>query len=252
MIRDAGFDGAGIRFIDVDFATEATAFLRDHGMIWQAQCYPTNVDDLKPVLELVARLGADHVNLQPNVRPQRIEPCIALLDGWRRLADQAGVAVHVETHRDRMTTDLFFTLQLLDCFPDLRLTADISHYLVGREFAWPVDDVDHAMIHRILDHSWGIHGRIASREQVQISLGFPQHQGWVGLFMDWWEYAIRSWQKRAGPDAILTFLCELGPPPYAITGPDGAELSDRWQDALAMKDMVRALWQRIVEEDAGE
>jgi hypothetical protein len=218
-------------------------------MIWQAQCYPTNVDDLKPVLELVARLGADHVNLQPNVRPQRIEPCIALLDGWRRLADQAGVAVHVETHRDRMTTDLFFTLQLLDCFPDLRLTADVSHYLVGREFAWPVDDVNHAMIHRILDQSWAIHGRIASREQVQISLGFPQHAGWVELFMGWWEYAIRSWRKRAGPDAILTFLCELGPPPYAITGPDGAELSDRWRDALAMKQMIRALWQRITDED---
>ena len=123
--------------------------------------------------------------------------CIPLLDGWRRLADQAGVAVHVETHRDRMTTDLFFTLQLLDCFPDLRLTADVSHYLVGREFAWPVDEVNHAMIHRILDNSWGIHGRIASREQVQISLGFPQHQGWVELFMGWWEYAIRSWRKRA-------------------------------------------------------
>ena len=190
-------------------------------MIWQAQCYPTDVDDLKPVLDLVAKLGADHVNLQPNVRPQRIEACIPLLEGWRRLGEQAGVAVHVETHRDRMTTDLFFTLQLLDCFPDLRLTADVSHYLVGREFAWPVDDINHAMIHRILDNSWGIHGRIASREQVQVSLGFPQHQGWVDLFMGWWEYAIRSWRKRAGPDAVLTFLCELGPPPYAITGPDG-------------------------------
>jgi hypothetical protein len=202
------------------------------------------------VLDLVARLGADHVNLQPDVRPQRLEACIPLLEGWRRLGDEAGIAVHVETHRDRMTTDLFFTLQLLDCFPDLRLTADVSHYLVGREFAWPVDQVNHAMIHRILDHSWGIHGRIASREQVQISLGFPQHQGWVELFMGWWEYAIRSWRKRAGPDAVLTFLCELGPPPYAITGPDGAELSDRWQDALRMKDMIRALWQRIAEEDA--
>jgi sugar phosphate isomerase/epimerase len=146
MIRDAGFDGAGVRFIDPDFAREVTSFLRDHGMIWQAQCYPTSVDDLKPVLELVARLGADHVNLQPNVRPHRIAPCIPLLEGWRRLADQAGIAVHVETHRDRMTTDLFFTLQLLDCFPDLRLTADISHYLVGREFAWPVDEANHAMI----------------------------------------------------------------------------------------------------------
>ena len=250
MIRDAGFDGAGVRFIDPDFAKEVTGFLRANQMIWQAQCYPTSVDDLKPVLDLVARLGADHVNLQPDVRPQRLEACIPLLEGWRRLGDEAGVAVHVETHRDRMTTDLFFTLQLLDCFPDLRLTADVSHYLVGREFAWPVDEVNHAMVHRILDHSWGIHGRIASREQVQISLDFPQHQGWVDLFMGWWEYAIRSWRNRAGPDAVLTFLCELGPPPYAITGPDGAELSDRWQDALRMKDMIQALWQRIAEEDA--
>jgi hypothetical protein len=249
MIRDAGFDGAGVRFIDPAFATEVTSFLRSHDMIWQAQCYPRDVDGLKPVLELVTRLGADHVNLQPDVRPQRTEQCIPLLEGWRRLAEQAGVAVNIETHRDRMTTDLLFTLQLLDCFPDLRLTADVSHYLVGREFAWPVDDVNHAMIHRILDQSWAIHGRIASREQVQVSLGFPQHAGWVELFMGWWEYAIRSWRKRAGPDAILTFLCELGPPPYAITGPDGAELSDRWQDALVMKQMIRALWQRIVDED---
>src|SRR5258708_5921286 len=158
MIRDAGFDGAGVRFIDPGFAEEVTGFLRAHGMTWQAQCYPTSVDDLKPVLELVARLGADHVNLQPNVRPYRLQECIPTIEGWRRLADEAGVAVHVETHRDRMTTDLFFTLQLLDCFPDLRLTADVSHYLVGREFAWPVDEVNHAMIHRILDHSWGIHG----------------------------------------------------------------------------------------------
>ena len=249
MIRDAGFDGAGVRFIDPAFAREVTGFMRAHNMIWQAQCYPRDVDGLKPVLELVARLGCDHVNLQPDVRPQRIEQCIPLLDGWRRLADEAGVAVNIETHRDRMTTDLLFTLQLLDCFPDLRLTADVSHYLVGREFAWPVDDINHAMIHRILDQSWAIHGRIASREQVQISLGFPQHTGWVELFMGWWEYAIRSWRKRAGPDAVLTFLCELGPPPYAITGPDGAELSDRWQDALAMQKMIRALWQRITDEN---
>jgi hypothetical protein len=40
-----------------------------------------------------------------------------------------------------MTTDLMFTLQLLDSFSDLRLTADVSHYLVGREFAWPVERI---------------------------------------------------------------------------------------------------------------
>ena len=86
MIRDAGFDGAGVRFIDPAFATDVTGFLRAHGLIWQAQCYPKCVDDLKPVLDLVARLGADHVNLQPDVRPARLEACIPLLEGWRRLA----------------------------------------------------------------------------------------------------------------------------------------------------------------------
>ena len=49
---------------------------------------------------------------------------------------------------------------------------------------------------------------------------------------------------------MLTFPCELGPPPYAITGPEGAELSDRWQDALRMEDMIGAPWQRIAAEDA--
>src|ERR1044072_2390011 len=92
MIRDAGFDGAGVRFIDPAFATEATDFLRAHGMIWQAQCYPTSVDDLKPVLDLVARLGADHVNLQPNVRPRRPGGRIPVLEGWGGLSGQAGVA----------------------------------------------------------------------------------------------------------------------------------------------------------------
>ena len=245
MIRDAGYDGCGVRFVDRLYAREVTGFLRAHGMSWQAQCYPRTVDELRPVLDLVAEFGADHVNLQPDVRPERLHDCIPIIEGWRRLAREAGVAVHVETHRDRMTTDLFFTLELLDCFPDLRLTADISHYVVGREFAWPIDETAHRQIRRVLDQSWGIHGRVASREQIQIQLSFPHMKHWVDLFMGWWEYAIRSWRKRAPDDAVLTFLCELGPPEYAITGADGYELSDRWAEALWMKDAIRALWTRI-------
>lgn len=248
MIRAAGFDGVGLRFNEPVEARIITAELRAHGMTWQAQCYPSTVDGLKPILELVAELGADHVNLQPNARPRRLEDCIPLLEGWRRLGEQAGVPVYIETHRDRMTTDLYFTLQLLDCFPDLRLTADISHFLVGREFAYPAPDEAHAQIHRIMDHAWAIHGRVASREQIQIQTSFPHLRHWVDLTMGWWDYAIRSWRRRAPEDAVLTFLTELGPPEYAITGADGYELSDRWAEALAMKDAIRAMWDRIAAE----
>jgi len=252
MIRDAGFDGAGVRFFDYKYAKEVTDFLRRHGMTWQAQCYPKAVDELKPIIEHVKELGADHINLQPDVKPYRLEDCIPYIEGWRRLAHDAKIPAHIETHRDRMTTDLFFTLHLLDCFPDLRLTADISHYVVGREFAWPISEENHGLMRRILDNAWGFHGRVASREQVQIHISFPHHRDWVDLFMGWWEYGFRSWRKRAPQDATLTFLCELGPKEYAMTGPDGYELSDRWDEAKMMMGMVRALWQKLEDEDRGE
>ena len=245
MIRDAGFDGAGERFFDDAYASEVTAYLRRNRMVWQAQCYPQTVGDLAPILERVRRLGADHVNLQPDVRPYRLEDCFPYIEGWQRLAEAARIPVHVETHRDRMTTDLMTMLQLIDRFPDLRLTADLSHYLVGREFAWPVSDENHRLIHRVLDQAWGLHGRVASREQIQVQISFPHHRDWLELFMGWWEYAIRSWRRRAPKDATLTFLCELGPKEYAMTGADGYDLSDRWEEAQVLKDMARALWGRI-------
>jgi len=250
MIRDAGFDGCGVRFFDFDYAKTVTDFLRQNGMTWQAQCYPKTVDDLKPILDHVRELGADHINLQPDVKPYDIEDCVPYIEGWLRLAQDAGVTLQIETHRDRMTTDLFFTLHLLDRFPDLRLTGDLSHYVVGREFAWPVSEENHAYMHRILDNCWGFHGRVASREQVQVQISFAHHKDWLDLFMRWWEYGFRSWRKRAPQDATLTFLCELGPKEYAMTGPDGYELSDRWQEAQMLKDMVRDLWKKIETDDA--
>ena len=66
------------------------------------------------------------------------------------------------------------------------------------------------MMHRILDNSWGMHRRVASREQIQVQLNFPQHQDWLELSMGWWEYGIRSWHQRAGPKETFTFLCEFG------------------------------------------
>ena len=245
MIRAAGFDGAGVRFIDYAYAKTVTGFLREHGMSWQAQCYPKTVDDLKPTIEYVQELGADHINLQPDVRPHRLEECIPYIEGWRRLAADAGIALHIETHRDRMTTDLFFTLRLLDCFPDLRLTGDLSHYVVGREFAWPISEENHALMHRVIDNCWGFHGRIASREQIQVQLSFPHQREWLDLFMGWWAYGFASWKKRAAADATLTFLCELGPREYAMTGPDGYEMSDRFAEACTLKDLVRAKWRDL-------
>ena len=249
MIQQAGFDGAGVRFADREYARQVTQFLKAHGMSWQAQAYPQTLDDLKPILDHVLEFGADHLNVQPDVRPYTVQECIPLLEGWREMARKAGIPMHIETHRNRMTTDLFFTLHILDALPELRLTGDLSHYVVGREFWFPISAEDHALMNRIIDNCWGFHGRVASREQIQLQISFPHHQHWVDVFMGWWERGFRQWIGKAGENETLTFLCELGPPEYAMTGADGYELSDRWQEALMMKDMVRNLWNRVANDE---
>lgn len=42
------------------------------------------------------------------------------------------------------------------------------------------------------------------------------------------------------------FVRELGPKPYAIIGPDGNDLSDRWQDAVLMREQVRRVWNEVI------
>lgn len=250
MIREAGFDGAGVRFFDAGYAKTVTERLGNWGLTWQAQCYPQRIDDLGPILQNVKAYGAEHVNLQADVRPKTVAECVPLLEGWTAMARDAGVKLFFETHRDRMTTDLFFTLRLLDRFPDIKFTADLSHYLLGREFSWPVSAENHGLIHRILDNSFAFHGRVASREQIQVQISFAHHKEWLELFLAWWEYGLRSWRRRAGKDDVVTFLCEMGPKEYAMTGADGYELSDRWEESKMLMRLIRELWSRLEQEDA--
>jgi len=96
----------------------------------------------------------------------------------------------------------------------------------------------------VLDRTSAFHGRVASREQIQVEITIPQHKVWPDLFVRWWDYGFRSWRYGAGPDALLSFACELGPRPYAITDRKGNDTTDRWEDALLIKSLARDLFER--------
>ena len=160
-------------------------------------------------------------------------------------ADALDMPLLLETHRDGILNDLYYTLQVVDSIPELRLCADLSHFVVDREFWAPIPPRDQAYVQRILERSDCFQGRVASREQVQVQIDFPQHAPWVAIFKDWWKQGMRQWRLRNDADATMVFLCELGPPPYAITDANGRELSDRWQEALTIKSWVEQIWREL-------
>ena len=114
--------------------------------------------------------------------------------------------------------------------------------MVGGEIVLPVSAEMDTHITAILENAAAFHGRIATSEQVQAEIGFAQHAPWVEQFTRWWQRGFEIWRAKAPADAELSFLCELGPRPYAVTGPDNRDLSDRWADSLALQQLARRLW----------
>jgi hypothetical protein len=252
QLVSAGFDGIDVPWTPVLPSAEAVTHVQEVGFPYGLTCFPASLDGFRELLAIFVDLDPRpvYLNIQPAVRVFEVAEGAGYLREWIKMGAAAGFRVLVETHRDRMTTDLRFTLQLLDQVPEMRLVADLSHFVVGQEFAWPVRDEDHHLIHRVLKRSDIFHGRVASREQVQIAITWERHRQWLDLFLGWWEEGFQLWRNRAGPGDDLIFVTELGPPQwYAITDADGNELSDRWAESLFLKRLTTEIWNRIAPAD---
>jgi hypothetical protein len=245
MVAAAGFAGMGIDLVgktDIGQARKLAHLYDRHGLGCAINAFPDSIEELRPVLHMAKDFDARFVNIIGRVMPISVEAMIPVVRDWIAMAAAEGVTVRFETHRNCITNDLFSTLQLLDAIPELSLCADLSHMLVDREFWYPISEENHGFIRRLLERSECFQGRVASREQIQVQLSFPQHRKWFDVFAGWWEEGFRLWRRRSDDDAVLNFLCELGPPEYAITGPDGFELSDRWEETLMIRRRVESIW----------
>jgi hypothetical protein len=250
-VREAGFNGMAIDLGALTFAeAEATIphFARTE-LLGGLTAFPKSVEDLRPALGLAHRIQAPYVVVIGQEMPIRVAEMIPVIEGWLRIAEQEGMPIQFETHRNCITNDLFTTVQLLDAVPAMRLAADLSHYVVDREMPCPPPPALQALITKVLERSDSFQGRVAARGQIQIPLDFPQSAKWVELFRRWWREGFVAWLARhRTADAALVFLCELGPPDYAITAADGRELSDRWEEALTLSRWARELWRDVCPE----
>ena len=211
MVADAGFHGVGLdlAMTDVPLAEAARPLLARHGLACLFNGFPRSDDELRLMLAMAKDFGCPFLNVIGQLMPRTTGEMIDVARRWIDLADGAGLPLVFETHRHGLLNDLFPTLAMLEAVDDLALCADLSHFVVDREFPAELDPESQRMIAQVLDRSVAFQGRISSNEQIQLPIGFPQHRVWVERFFGWWSEGLpRVAGQGAEADATVTFLCE--------------------------------------------
>jgi hypothetical protein len=244
QIAEAGYAGACIdpNVSEIEDCLKLKPAFEQYGLKCMVNAFPHDVASLEPLLDMAAQMNATQVNVIGGVMPLTAPEAEPVVNTWLSMAQAYDFPLLLETHRNGTLNDLFYTLEVLEMVPELRLCADLSHFVVDRELQLPLGETDQGYFATILDRSDSFQGRISSNQQIQIALDFPQHRDWVMQYRQWWSQGISGWRARQEADATLNFLVELGPPAYAMTDAHQRELSDRWLEGMQIRDWVKDIW----------
>lgn len=251
-IAEAGFDGINGYIPPPEQQDRWRRLLERYGLSFSVNAYPKTAEDMDVFLAQAAAYGGiQHINVQVMTPFLVGAPAVGLLRELDRLSAEAGIPAFIETHRGTITQDLLRTLEYLDALKSLRLTADLSHYIVAGEMHTVSDEAE-GLLGRIVRRAAAFHARVSNGEQIQVDVGENGEHPMMPHFKRWWGEGMRHWRSAAGPGDVLPFVVELGPPPYAITADEHAgrtaEIGDRWRQSLLLLRTIRGLW----EETEGE
>lgn len=247
-IAAAGFTGV-LGNIPEDKAEAAKwrTLLDQYNFDFGITIFPWTIEEGKASLETAKAFGVDYVNAQVKNNFVIGQPAIDLLQGLVRAAEETEMPFFVETHRGIITQDLHRTVDYVEAIPNLRLTLDLSHYVVAGEMG-TYSEKGEELFNRLLPRTGSIHARVSNGEQIQVDIGPEGTHPMVEHFKRWWSNGMRHWASRAKPGDIFPFISELGPAGYSITLPGSdKEISDRWQQALVFKRLAEECWETAMQ-----
>lgn len=161
----------------------------------------------------------------------------AFLEEAVAIAGACGLPVSFETHRSRCLGHPWSIPGLLERVPDLRLTADLSHWcVVAERLMTPELEPIQAMAGKV-DH---IHARVGHAQGPQVAHPFaPEYAEAREAHRACWQLFADG--ARARGVSLLSFTPEFGPDGYLPTLPfTGQPVADLLQINTAMARWLRA------------
>jgi sugar phosphate isomerase/epimerase len=145
------------------------------------------------------------------------------------------IPVGHETHRGRAMFTPWNTAALLREFPDLKLTADFSHWVCVCESLLE-DQQENLSI--AMQRTIHIHTRVGYIQGPQVPHpDAPEYKQELQTHEGWWGGII---QNHVVAGTQLTYTPEFGPPPYMASIPyTNQPIADLWQVCLWMKNRMK-------------
>ena len=192
--------------------------------------------DAPTLAERAAGDGYECVTLHVGWGLESDDEAAALIESVLEASHRWKVPLYIETHRATLTQDMWRTVQFVKRFPEIRLNGDFSHWYAGQEMVYGGFEKKIQFIQPVLDRVRFIHGRIANPGCIQV----PAEEGapYVEHFKQLWTACFRGFLKSGEADHICFTPELLGPNIFYARTFRGAEESDRWQQALILKEIA--------------
>lgn len=216
-----------------------------------AQGWATTASEAVFFFQQAADLNAAALNLQLGHAYMSSSEATDLFGQIQDQSDIFGIPLLIETHRGRITQDLYRTAQWVRQCPGVTIALDLSHYIVAGENVGGDEQLFHQHLASLLERTAIIHGRISNGQSIQVAAD-ASHGADVHLFHTVWQRAMQCWLADAPADAVFIFEPELGPPPYAPITPAGIESCSRTEQSRVLLNMARTAWTAALTERAAQ
>ena len=243
LIKDAGFDGVEMPVPGNRAERDRLGSLLNEiglDLVAQVRAEGSTVDEQLDFLGKELNSASELNTLLTNVHCGKdywpLAENIRVISIAQKLASELGIKILHETHRARATFCTTSTMEIIDTLPEIRFTADFSHWCCVHNSLLQnqQDSVD-----RVIERSDYIHARVGSATSPQIT--DPRATEWkeaVEVYVRWWEKIAEH--HKNNDSEFLPVCSEFGPPEYMVTLPStGKPIADQWEINCYMKEMLK-------------
>jgi sugar phosphate isomerase/epimerase len=222
-IKASGYDGAEIALNpEIQDLYQVRQLFEDHGLEFLVQHPYAKGDtpakmlrDYLSKLEALLKLNPVMINCHTGKDYFTIGQNLEFINGADALSKKYNVTVAHEIHRGRFSFSTALIEKYISAFPDLKLTADFSHWCVVSESL--LEDQQEIM-DKVIPHCVYIHARVGYAQGPQVPHpGAPEYEKELRQHTKWWQQIVAHHRQTQKKELIIT--CEHGPAPYMHTLP---------------------------------